>query len=76
MLPTQEEIISNFQEKIMARKAADITWIETISEYCSENEIDTEDIVKILSPWLISRIREESVALKLVRGEEKSQYAL
>lgn len=72
-IPTQEERIATFQEKIKARKAPGVTWLETITDYCEENGIDVEDIVTLISPWIKSRIHEESVGLNLVKASSSER---
>lgn len=63
---TQEERILNFQNKIVERKSDDMSWAETISEYCEDNSLDYEDVVKLISPWLKSHLWDEAVKMKSV----------
>jgi hypothetical protein len=67
---TQEERILNFQNKIIERKADGVTWVETISDYCIENQLDYEDAVKLISPWLRTQLTEEAIRLKTIRVSE------
>lgn len=67
---TQEERILNFQNKIVERKVDSVTWVETISDYCIENQLDSEDAVKLISPWLKTQLTEEAIRLKTIRVSE------
>lgn len=77
-VPTQEERIASFQEKIKARKVGGVTWLETITDYCDENGLEVEDIVSLISPWLKSQIKQESVERNLLKtsASEKNRVAI
>ena len=45
------------------------TYIEIISEYAEDNNIEIEDIMSLLSPLIIDKIKYESSKLKLLKIE-------
>lgn len=73
---TQEERILIFYNKILERKVDGITWIETITEYCDDNGIEYEDIVKLIPPTLKTKIWEESVKNHTVFCEKKEAFEI
>lgn len=77
-VPTQEERIASFQDKIKARKVDGVTWLETITDYCEEHGLEVEDIVSLISPWLKSQIKQESVERNLLKTSalEKNRVAI
>ncbi len=63
---TEEERIFNFQTKIIERRTKDMTWIETIAEYCEDSNVDHETVAKLISPWLKTQLTEEALRLKTI----------
>jgi hypothetical protein len=49
--------------------ASTCTYIEIISEYAEDNNIEIEDIYKLLSPLIIDKIKYESSKLNLLKIE-------
>lgn len=75
---TEEERILSFQNKIIERKSDNMSWAETISEYCEDNTLDYEDVVKLISPWLKSHLWDEAVKTNsvIVSKSEKERVGI
>ena len=56
-------------EKIYAENR-NISYIEVISEYAEDNSILVEDVVGLLSPLLMDKIKYESNKLNLLKGDK------
>lgn len=50
----------------MKKRQSDSSYIETITEYCEENDIDLELVPELLTDNLKHNMTKESVALRLV----------
>lgn len=50
-------------------KSSMCTYIEIISEYAEDNNIEIEDIMLLLSPLIIDKIKYESSKLNLLKME-------
>jgi hypothetical protein len=50
-------------------KTSTCTYIEIISEYAEDNSIEIEDIMLLLSPLIIDKIKYESSKLNLLKTE-------
>jgi hypothetical protein len=62
-------------EKIYAANR-NITYIEVISEYAEDNSILVEDIVGLLSPLLMDKIKYESNKLNLLKGDKINEIII
>jgi hypothetical protein len=49
--------------------SSNCTYIEIISEYAEDNNIEIEDIMLLLSPLIIDKIKYESSKLNLLKME-------
>jgi hypothetical protein len=63
-------------EKIYAANRSNISYIEVISEYAEDNSILVEDIVGLLSPLLMDKIKYESNKLNLLKGEKINEIII
>lgn len=73
---SHEVRVSALHHILADRKADGVSWIETVSEYCEENSLDVVEIVKLLSPSILARIKDEAVSLKLLRNKDKSRVSI
>lgn len=72
-ISTHEHRMTTLHHKIVDRKDAHMSWIESVTDYASENKLDVEDIVPLLSPFILARIREEAESLRLIKGKGKDR---
>lgn len=72
-VPKQEAQILKLQQEIYRRVEADgITHIEAIAEYCSDNDIEPESIISLLSGPVRAKIEREASDLNLITQKTPS----
>lgn len=66
---TKEEIMSSLQTRVEELRRHSETWLEAISEYCQEFDLEETEVAPYLSPVLIERLRSESINLNRIKKE-------
>jgi hypothetical protein len=70
-LTSYESKVTALHHRIAAFKDENLSWMESIIEYCNSVGSEVEDVVPLLSPFLIARITEEAVSLRLLKQSSK-----
>lgn len=65
-----EEIMLEIQNDIEERFNKTNSWIDALSEYCVQYDVEETQIVQYLSPALISRIKDEAKSLNLIKKDK------
>ena len=66
----QEEQILKFQKEIEKRVTEDqCSYLEAISHYCEEQDVDYNSVQNLLSIPLLEKLKQEVYAARLARGE-------
>lgn len=70
MLIIQEEQILKFQTEIEKRVREDqSSYLEAISHYCEEQDVDYDSVRNLLSIPLLEKLKQEVFNARLARGE-------
>lgn len=73
VIPVQEEQILIFQTEIERRVQGDsISYIEAVSEYCEEHDVDYDSIVNLLSGKIKHQIHLEASEFNLLKEKTPS----
>lgn len=67
LLMTLEQKVANLHHRLMGMKDPNVSWIETVSDYATEQNTDVEELVPLLSPYILARIKDEAREKRLVR---------
>ncbi len=62
---TNEQQISDFHHKIEENRKYNDSYIQTIVEYCEENDLEIEEIIPLISSTLKQKISEERSEISL-----------
>jgi hypothetical protein len=54
----------------------DLNYITAITEYCDENDIDVESIIKVISSALKERIKGDAIKLNYIKRSSKARLPL
>ncbi len=65
-----EEIMLEIQNDIELRYDKTKSWIDALTDYCIEFDVEENQIVKYLSPALLSRIKDEAKSLNLIKKDK------
>ncbi len=64
-----EEIMLEIQNDVEAKYALTNSWIDALSEYCIQYDVEETQIVQYLSPVLIKNIKQEAKSLNLIKRD-------
>lgn len=64
-----ETNMTEFHMMIESRRPEFDSYIETLTAWAEEQDIDASDIVHLLSPSIIQHIRDEAITLRLVKDD-------
>lgn len=65
-----EEIMLEIQNDIELRYDKTKSWIDALTDYCIEFDVEENQIVKYLSPALLSKIKDEAKSLNLIKKDK------
>lgn len=70
-LVVQEDQILRFQVAIEDLvRDGDMTYIEAVSHYCEETDIDLDSVKNLISVPLMEKLHREAVGLSLVKSDD------
>jgi hypothetical protein len=64
-----EEIMLEIQNDVEAKYVLTNSWIDALSEYCIQYDVEETQIVQYLSPVLIKNIKQEAKSLNLIKRD-------
>jgi hypothetical protein len=64
-----EEIMLEIQNDVEAKYVLTNSWIDALSEYCIQYDVEETHIVQYLSPVLIKNIKQEAKSLNLIKRD-------
>lgn len=64
-----EEIMLEIQNDVEAKYVLTNSWIDALSEYCTQYDVEETHIVQYLSPVLIKNIKQEAKSLNLIKRD-------
>lgn len=60
-------------ERIYGEGEGDLTYVDAVVEFCENNEIEVEDVIRVLHKNIVEKIKEESIALNIIKGNKKKK---
>ena len=60
-------------EAIVRSAKGNLTYVDAVVHFCEKNELEVEDIAKVLHKNILEKIKEESIQLNIIKGEKKAK---
>jgi len=64
-----ETNMTEFHMMIETRRQEFDSYLETISAWSEENDVEPADIIHLLSPSIVQHIKDEAISLRLVKDD-------
>lgn len=63
-----EEKMLMMMEDVEFLRQSGLTWVESVIQYCEDCGIEVEDVIPMISPTLMTKLHDEGVTLKTIKG--------
>lgn len=63
------EQMGRLLEEVEYLHSTGMSWLESVVQYCEDMNIEVEEVVQILPPSVVQKIKEEGILARTVKGE-------
>lgn len=65
-----EEKMMLLNEDVTWLHSTGLSWVESVIQYCEDASIEIEDIIPMLPPVMLTRLHDEGVNFKTIKGDK------